>query len=202
MKKTPMLATVPGKEMRNCLIIFCLVLLMTPAVAGADAPAVTGITPSSGFNTTTVSITDLSGANFTSGAMVILTPDTANPVHKGSIANGAGGADLTSPFAVSIKGTYAYIASTGSNALEIVDISNPAAPVHKSSLKLGPTGWDPYDIYVSGNYAYITISAGSIGVNALTIVDVTDPAAPFLRGIINNNDGGASLYPVSYTHLT
>ena len=36
----------------------------------APAPTVTGITPATGVNTTTVSITNLAGTNFASGATV------------------------------------------------------------------------------------------------------------------------------------
>ena len=45
-----------------------------------------------GINTTTVSITNLTGTNFLPGATVMLTPLNVNPVHSGSIADGNGGA--------------------------------------------------------------------------------------------------------------
>ena len=117
-----MMSAVYGREMRYCLIILCLVLLLTPAVAGVDAPAVTGITPATGSNATIISITNLAGTNFTSGATVMLTPSTVKPVHKSSISN----ALLSSPRSVYVSGTNAYVASYLSNALEIVDITNPA----------------------------------------------------------------------------
>jgi len=41
---------------------------------------------------------------------------------------------------VYVSGTYAYVASSESNALEIVDISNPALPVHKGSIVNGAGG--------------------------------------------------------------
>jgi hypothetical protein len=75
--------------MRSYLIIFCLVLLITPAIASVEAPVVTGIIPENVINSTTIAITTLCGTNFTTGATVMLTPVTVNPVQKGSIANGA-----------------------------------------------------------------------------------------------------------------
>ena len=164
-------------------------------VTAPPPPAVTGITPATGINTTTVSITDLSGTNFASGANVMLTPVNSNPVHKGSIVDGAGGALLGNPLSVYVSGNYAYVASQSSGALEIVDVSNPANPVHKGSISNGAGGallGDPHGVYVSGNYAYIT----SWGSNALEIVDVSNPANPVHKGSIVDGTGGALLnYP-------
>ncbi len=182
-----MMSAVLGREMRYCLIIFCFVLLLAPAVAGAEAPAVTGITPATGSNATTVAITNLAGTNFTSGATVMLTPGTVNPIHKGNLVNG-GGALLLNPRGVYVSGNYAYVASAGSNALEIVDITNPATPVHKSSISNGVGGAllsNPQSVFVAGNHAYVA----SYGSNALEIVDVTDPAAPVHKGSIQNGAG-------------
>ena len=55
--------------------------------------------------------------------------------------------------------------------LEIVDVSNPASPVHKGSIINGTGGAllnGAFAIYVSGNYAYIA----SYDSNALEIVDI------------------------------
>ena len=186
-----MCSAVCGRGMPYYLIIFCLVLLITPAVTGMEAPAVTGITPANGVNSTTLAITNLAGTNFTAGATVILTPDPVKPVHTGSLLNG-GGALLSNPRSVFVAGNYAYVTSVGSNALEIVDVTNPAAPVHKSSISHGEGGallLNPQSVFVAGNYAYVA----SYDSNALEIVDVTDPAAPVHTGSIS--DGGGSGAP-------
>ena len=84
------------------------------------------------------------------------------------------------------------MASSNSNALEIVDIANPALPVHAGSITDGAGGAllsDPSDVYVSGNYAYIT----SYVSNALEIVDVTDPTSPIHLASITDGTGGAHL---------
>ncbi len=124
-----------------------------------------------------------------------------SPLPTGNISASIGGALLFSPISVFVAGNYAYVISVGAagsgSALEIIDISNPAVPMHKGSLVDGVGGAllnYPQSIYVSGNYAYIA-SARS---NALEIIDVTDPTAPFHKSSLTNGTGGAMLdYPLS-----
>jgi hypothetical protein len=111
------------------------------------------------------------------------------PVHKGSLANGTGGASLLRAEAIVVSGNYAYITSYGGNALEIVDVSNPAQPVHKGVIYDG-NGSAPYlsgawGLFVSGHYAYV----GSL--NALEIIDVSNPAAPVHKGSLLDGGGSA-----------
>jgi len=157
-------------------------------VTHGPAPAVTGIIPDTGSNTGTVAITDLQGANFTTGAGVVLTPQYYNPVHQGFISDGSGGALLNTPADVAISGNYAYVASSGSDSLEIVDISDPANPFHAGNLTDG-NGEPPFltgasSVAVSGNYAYIV---GDF--NALEIVDISDPANPAHAALLSDGDG-------------
>nr|WP_321508492.1 IPT/TIG domain-containing protein [uncultured Methanoregula sp.] len=165
--------------------------------APVPAPTVTGITPSTGLNTSSISITNLAGTNFQSGASVFFTPVTAHPVHKGSITNGTGGAMLDAARSVYVAGDYAYVASYASNALEIVDVTDPALPRHKGKIVNGQDGAalnNPISVFVSGNYAYVTTT----GSQALEIVDISDPASPRHKGKITNGEGGAALlYPAS-----
>jgi hypothetical protein len=83
------------------------------------------------------------------------------------------------------------VVSYYSSALEIVDVTNPASPVHFASLSDGggsvPCLSLPTNIYVSGNYAYVT-SAGS---TALEIVNITDPANPAHSSRLDNGNGTA-----------
>ena len=60
-----------------------------------------------------------------------------NPVHIGSLSNGTGGALLSQPRFVYVSGNYAYVVSLGSDALEIVNVTNRAVPVHAGSLAKG-----------------------------------------------------------------
>ncbi len=50
---------------------------------------------------------------------------------------------------VFVSGNYAFV--TGWGGLEIVDVSNPEAPVHTSNI--ADAGGE--SVYVSGNYAYV-----------------------------------------------
>ena len=163
------------------------------ASIGGNNPIVSSITPAYGLNTGSVSITNLAGNYFGSGATVYLNQSgVSSPVHKGSLKNGTGGALLDGPTHVQVVGNYAYVASYGSNALEVVDITNPTVPVHKSSITNGAGGAllnGPHGVCVSGNYAYV-VSAIS---NALEIVDISNPATPVHKGSITNGVGGAQL---------
>ena len=103
---------------------------------------------------------------------------------------------------------HAYVASSESGALEIVNVTNPAAPVHKGSITHGTGGAllsYPRGVFVSGNFAFVASTAS----NALEIVNVTNPAAPVHKGSITNGAGGAILsFPRSvfvsgnYTYVT
>ena len=53
--------------------------------------------------------------------------------HFGNITTG-GSTLLNNPYDVIAEGNYAYITSSTSNAVEIVNISNPASPTHVSSI--------------------------------------------------------------------
>jgi hypothetical protein len=130
----------------------------------------------------------------THGLEIIDVSNPAAPVHTGSIdVRDEGGELLGTPNSVHVIGNYAYIASGyPGNALEIVDVSNPANPVHKGSIRDGSGGallMSPSAAYVSGNYAYIT----SQGSGALEVVDVTNPAAPVHTSYLLNGDNGAHL---------
>jgi hypothetical protein len=69
------------------LILACLISLVCIPVS-AVAPTVANITPSTGINTTTISITDITGTGITAPASVKLTQVIFNLSHKGSLANG------------------------------------------------------------------------------------------------------------------
>jgi hypothetical protein len=132
----------------------------------------------------------------TAGALEIVDiSSSTHPVHVSSISNGAesGAVLLNNPQSIFILGNYAYIASYSSNALEIIDISNPSLPTHKGSLTNGAGGallGGAQSGYVSGNYAFVA----SVSSNALEIVDVSDPAHPKHKISVVNGAGGAKLY--------
>ena len=76
-----------------------------------------------------------------------------NPTHVGSIVHGTGKALLCKASSVFISGKYAYV--VGCDALQILDISDPAVPFTKGNLTNGTGGAKlsaPASVYVSGNY--------------------------------------------------
>jgi len=77
------------------------------------------------------------------------------------------------------------------DALTIVDISTPNSPTHAATISGAgsPNYLDgPWDIYVSGNYAYIV----SIYDEALTIFDISTPTSPSHIGAVTGISSYAS----------
>jgi hypothetical protein len=105
------------------------------------------------------------------------------PVKRGSLVGTgvAPSANLAYPRGIAISGNYAYVTSQTNNALQVINITNPDAPVAAGSLLNGAGGAvlsAPYGIAVSGSYAYIASSSS----NALEIVNIANPAAPVHAG--------------------
>jgi hypothetical protein len=183
-------------------IYFCIALLiLLPGIACAAEPVIFEMIPSESVNTSIIPVS-FYGENFTTGASVVMVPVNSLPVHKGSISNGTGGALLDWPVSVDVSGNYAYVASAISNALEIIDISDPANPVHISTIEAGSF---PSGVAVLGNYAYVINSDP----DSLKIIDISDPARPVEKNRTmdpkdNVTIGGASSIFVSgnYAYIT
>ncbi|MFN5064674.1 MAG: Calx-beta domain-containing protein [Aphanizomenon sp.] len=84
-----------------------------------------------------------------------------------------------------IVGNYAYVA-TGSDGLEIIDISDPTNPIIKGRWNYNitsglVTSGSVYSVQVIGNYAYAASSRG------LEIIDISNPTAPTLKGNYNDS---------------
>ncbi len=139
------------------------------AVDGVITPVRTGSvnTTLAGLYTLTYTATDLS--NNVSTATRTVRVDT--------------GAQLNRPNSVFVLGNYAYVVSTDGNSFEIIDITNPATPVHKSFLVHNNDTiqlFSPKSVFVVGNYAYV-VSAS----NNLQIIDISNPLAPVMKGTID-----------------
>jgi hypothetical protein len=79
-----------------------------------------------------------------------------------------------------VSGRYAYLANE-IGTLQIIDVSNPSAPVSVGSVAAGNV---PYSVAVSGRYAYV---ANEIG-NTLQIFDVSTPSAPVSVGSVGTGN--------------
>ncbi|NCT46197.1 MAG: hypothetical protein GPJ35_24775 [Microcystis aeruginosa G11-09] len=83
-----------------------------------------------------------------------------------------------------VVGNYAYVAD-GWSGLQIIDISNPAAPTRKGNYD---TSGNALDVQIVGNYAYVADEN-----SGLQIIDISNPAAPTLKG---NYDTSGRAYGV------
>jgi len=118
------------------------------------------------------------------------------PLHHASLVSGAGGgggAKLLTPYDLAVIDDYpyVYVASFGSNALEIVNITDPAAPLHIGSVVNGAGGAlldNPWSVTVAGYNAFVT-SKG----NALEIIDISNQSTPVHRGSLAKTAGVAWL---------
>ena len=86
-----------------------------------------------------------------------------------------------------VQGRYAYIV-LNSGVLQVIDVSNPFAPVSVSSLTLNFASND--SVYVQGKYAYVGGNA-----NAIVVIDVSNPALPVQVGSVTTTGvGPGNLY--------
>ncbi|NIM16376.1 MAG: hypothetical protein GTO45_30660, partial [Candidatus Aminicenantes bacterium] len=103
---------------------------------------------------------------------------------------------------VRVKGRYAFVLSgeyyyyprvLGPTIFElwIIDISNPTSPVPVSIYDL--TDYYPGEVFVSGDYAYIS------DYNGLQVINISNPASPYLAGRYYSSDYSGIGYGV-YAH--
>lgn len=127
------------------------------------------------------------------GVMIVDTSNPLAPTLAGSYDITGGATD------VAIIGKYAYVFSTHYDGIMnddvidiyIIDITNPSSPKLVSSFVENNYGYGyPYDVAISGNYAYIANG------NGLAIVDVSNPLKPTLAGSYDTA-GGAKDVAVS-----
>jgi hypothetical protein len=117
---------------------------------------------------------------------------------QGNINGGGDGVFITG-------GTYAYVAegSGTTNAFQIFNISDPAAPVliGQSNLANGGNGVSSDDIWVKHGFAFIVEGGGTV--NAFQVFNVTNPAAPVLVGQANltNNAGDRLFVQGTYAYI-
>ncbi|MFC1658225.1 NosD domain-containing protein [Candidatus Omnitrophota bacterium] len=112
--------------------------------------------------------------HLTGGGM--LQTISSNPTHVASITSTT---YLEGAISVYVSGKYAYVAGydTGDNdSLTIIDVFDPASPSVTGSISVSDSPYlnGAWDVYVSGQYAYVTARLA----DALTIIDVSDPSNP------------------------
>ena len=122
---------------------------------------------------------------------VIDMSDPTSPVPVAAIHDGMGGFEaLAAAIGIAIvdtqDGTYALVASTSDNAIQVIDVTDPTSPSPAGVVDLfRPTHIDTATISGS-TYALVA----SFMESYVQIVDVTDPTAPSPVAIINDDEGG------------
>lgn len=120
----------------------------------------------------------------TSAVTIVDVSNTLAPMPVSQIVNGEGGAALLTPFSIFVNGNYAYVTSYGDKALEILDVSNPASPVHTGKIEFMFNNPTPFDVFVAGSYAYVTLRDE----DALAVVDSSNPSSSFLASILRHGE--------------
>ncbi len=160
-----------------------------PGATAAYAPTVSRLSPQAGYNTSVLNITNLVGTYNMNASRVTLIPATSTVTlaKRGSLVD-SGPVMLDGAAAVYVNGSYAYVASNTSGALEIVNIANPSLPVHAGSIASGGGALldGASDVFVYGKYAFVTSPDG----NALEIVDISTPSSPAHVNAVVNGAGG------------
>jgi len=156
---------------------------LTVVISAAGAPVISSVTPSEAGNEMNLTLT-LHGSGFEPRAKIVLTPVNITPVLKGSIPDGSSEAFLIRPTKLIISGDYAYVTGP-ENHLDIINISDPAHPVHTTRMITRTNG---IDMAVAGPYAYV------IGGNALDIIDISNPAKPVPAGFISSDTSDSILH--------
>ena len=111
---------------------------------------------------------------------------------KGIIRHGVEATYLDMASSVYVLGKYAYVVSSLSSSLTVIDISNPTSPTQVGVIRdgVGATNFTgPRDVYVSGKYAYAVTS----GSNSFTVIDISNPLAPKQLGTIVDGVGATEL---------
>lgn len=120
------------------------------------------------------------------GLTVVDVSDKTKPTIKAQLFTSSG----ASAIALNTAGTRAYLGGffTSASKLQIVDVSNPLAPVAQGAVTLPSS---PQDVIAQGNYVYCAMGSGG-----LTIIDVSNPAAPSL--VVSSTLGGLTVSRLAY----
>ncbi|MCF7849412.1 MAG: hypothetical protein K9M45_11235 [Kiritimatiellales bacterium] len=95
-----------------------------------------------------------------------------------------------------VSGNYAYISSYNDDAITVVDVSNPDAPVLVTTLKHNVGGFNYLEavtaLVVDGTYLYAVSRGAGIddGDGAINIISIADPAHPSLTTVLVDNVAG------------
>ena len=114
----------------------------------------------------------------------------ANPTHAGVVNDGDNGAALNRPRAINYANNTVYVSVSGSNRMEVIDVTNRTAPVHVNSIdSLVYLGGARF-VKIHNGFAYVTSNV----TNSMQIIDITNKSNPVRRGSLVLRANGAQLY--------
>ena len=165
------------------------------------------------------SIYSISAAIGDNGVQIIDITDPANPIAVSSMTegdvdgNGNTFDELDGSFAITTvqigSSTYALVASDDDDGVQIIDITNPAAPTAASSITDGGVdgNGDTFD-ELDGAFGITTVQIGqstyalvtAVYDNGVQIIDITNPTAPTVVSSIT--DGGVDGNGDTFDELT
>ena len=123
---------------------------------------------------------------FSDGTAATTTSNYGVPsAHHLQVVSSILSSDLGTNEGIHIIGNYAYVTANVVDRLNVIDISNPLAPVIVGGVSSSTLLNGAEDVFVFGNYAYVTTEAA--GTNRLTIVDISSSTAPVIAGSIQDN---------------
>ena len=134
------------------------------------------------------------------GIQVIDVTDPAAPAPVTAIRDGEGGFEALAGGSmlatVEISGnTYALAAGWLDHAVQIIDVTDPAAPAPVSVVRNGEGGFDGLanpsfiETVVATDRTYALV-ANFGGEGAVVVIDITDPTAPAPVSVVRNGEGG------------
>lgn len=109
----------------------------------------------------------------------------------------------TKPGGVQIFGSLAFVVDLNTNSFQIIDISNPLAPVYLSSLfatnLFDTSNQVAISVGLDGTYAYVGSGSNATYGGSIDFFDITNPSAPvkvstYQEGIPGSVFGGIVLY--------
>jgi len=133
------------------------------------------------------------------GVQLIDVSDPSAPVAVGSATDGFDGFDKldgahdVATFVINAS-TYAIVASREDDGVQLIDVSDPSAPVAVGSATDGVNGFDELDgaigvaTFVIGASTYAIV--GSNADDGVQLIDVSDPSAPVAVGSATDGVGG------------
>ena len=141
----------------------------------------------------------LVAANDDSGVQIIDISNPSGPKAVVALEDDTGGftmlASPTDITTVVIDGrTYALVASSADNGVQIIDISNPSSPKAVAALEDGVGGFDSLELawgittVVIGDRTYALVAAYSD--DGVQIIDISDPSGPKAVAALEDGVGG------------